>query len=128
IVMTFAELGTNKGRVKQTLRYLLDPALGNGGMPISLGIDSTFESKADAQPYRRLEMEGRPENLKLLMDGNLLGEVPRKEVDKRVGFLMTRAAKPPVGQPAFSPHDGLGVFVTLGTVSVRSVTIQPLQK
>jgi len=128
IVMTFAEQGSRKGRAELSLRALADPALGKPPAIHSLGVSQAFEETTPDKPdYRRLVVEVRPQSLRLFWGDEFLREVSRGDIDLRVGVLMKSSAKP-AGRPAFSPHEGLGLFVYRGTTSVKSVTIQALQQ
>ena len=80
-------------------------------------------------PWRELAVEVRPDGLEVFWEGESFGRIPN-EVIRRQFRNMKRGDEdvnaPLPFQPAFTPHDSLGLYVSRAKACYRRVVVQPL--
>jgi serine/threonine protein kinase len=78
-------------------------------------------------PWRKIDVEVRPQSVKVFWEGNLFATTPRAVLMMSARPLSARPQDPlPANAPEFSPRGGLGLFVSLGVASFRNVVVEPL--
>jgi hypothetical protein len=73
-----------------------------------------------------LEVEVRPERIKVTWDHTPLKDLARADLDMTARFLLANSRVRPDENPRFEPDEALGLFVFQGTAWFRSFTIEPL--
>jgi serine/threonine-protein kinase len=76
--------------------------------------------------WRVLEVEVRPETIRVTWDRVPLKERARADLDKIARVLLANSPVRPDEDPRFEPDEALGLFVFQGTAWFRSFTIEPL--
>jgi hypothetical protein len=106
--------------------------------PDELACDKAYVFQASARfqparavgilgPWRKIDVEVRPQSVKVFWEGNLIATTPRTVLKMCARPLSARPQDPlPPDAPQFLPRGGLGLFVSLGMASFRNVTVEPL--
>jgi eukaryotic-like serine/threonine-protein kinase len=78
------------------------------------------------KPWRQLAVEVTPERVRVVCDEQCISDVPHDVWLKQAAELKRIAPAVLVEQPTFAPRNGLGLYVSQGAASYRSVVIEPL--
>jgi serine/threonine protein kinase len=77
-------------------------------------------------PWRKIAVEVRPESVQVFWEGRGTAPIPRPILMRYALPLATILNQLPENHPEYAPRDGLGLYVSLGVASFRSVVVEPL--
>jgi serine/threonine-protein kinase len=78
------------------------------------------------KPWRRLAVEITPERVCVDCGDRRIIDCPRAELADQFRSMGRSDVAPLAGEPAFAPWEGLGLYVSQGGASFRSVVVEPL--
>jgi tRNA A-37 threonylcarbamoyl transferase component Bud32 len=82
-----------------------------------------------ARPWRRLAVEMTPQRVRVSCGDRRIIDRPRAELAEQFRTMTRSDPAPLAGEPAFAPWEGLGLYVSQGGASFRSVVVErPVQE
>lgn len=124
----FSERGATMGRLQSHAYGVMHGPLPAVSSRIHLNVNSKFEAKPNPPEFRKVAIEVRPSSLKLFWDGDLVAELSRAKIEAFIDAQQQFSEVPLGARPVLSGNHGLGLVLDSAYVSVKEITLTPLEK